>query len=259
MPLETSEHLKTNQLFVAWQDRNSNQYHPVGVLAKQNTSPQYTFRYLRGVKNALADGFRPFAEFSNIAGIYQSNSLFYTFSNRLMSRNRSDFRQHVHRLGLDTSADDFEVLARSGGRRSTDSVELFPMPQQNADGEYETYFLVHGIRHLPESAQITCTMLSAGDQLLLMSDFQNPYDESALVLRTESKVIVGYLPRYLLSDCWTLIRLCGWIRITIQQVNSPPSPVQQRILCRVNSCWPANFKPFNSDEYEHLVSNFYTD
>jgi len=35
------------------------------------------------------------------------------------------------------------ILARSGGVRATDSLELFPLPCRDTVGCYQTYFLVH--------------------------------------------------------------------------------------------------------------------
>lgn len=241
----------TRALYVAWQDQKSRRYFPVGRLTYRGAgaSPAFTFCYLHGVQEAKQSGFAGFPEFPDERRTYRSNTLFSTFSNRLMARSRPDFGMYVNRLGLPTSADPLDILARSGGRRATDDIELFHAPHQAADGCYETYFLVHGIRYLPEACHNRIASLKQQETLLLMADFQNPHDEMALALRSLDRFIVGYLPRYLCPDSWTLIQECSQIEIDVQQVNMPPAPLQQRLLCRMKSCWPQGFTPFSTAEF----------
>lgn len=241
-------------LFVAWQDQISRQYFPIGKLVFSKSSPMYCFRYLRGVIKAQSKGFKALPEFPHIGEEYCSNILFSVFSNRLMSSSRPDYISHLARLGLTEHADDFDILARSGGRRSTDSLELYAAPEKDADECMNTFFLVHGIRYLPDAAHQRILQLRQGDPILLMADFQNPADHQALALRTEDRFIVGYIPRFYLGDSWSLLDTCGWIEMSVGQVNPPPSPVQQRLLCRMRACWPDNFIPFNSEEYMPISS-----
>lgn len=203
---------------------------------------------------AQKEGFSSFLAFPDQNEVYRGNDLFPLFANRLMPRSRPDFSTYVQRLDLDPEdVDDFEILARSGGRRMTDSFELFPLPLVREDGCYVTHFLAHGIRYLNEVSHKRISELSPGEKLLMVADFQNPYDPSALPLRTEDRIFVGYIPRYLLPDAWKLQETCEYIDIFIEQVNQPPAPIQQRLLCRMESCWPTGFKPYCTDEFRPLA------
>lgn len=240
------------RLFVAWQDQASRMYFPVGELTFSHHSPKYTFCYLSGALDAKKHGFKEFFEFPDLNTSYHSNMLFSVFSNRLMPKNRPDFANYVHRLGLDPEATEFDILTRSGGRRSTDSLELFTAPVRDSEGCYETYFMLHGVRYVPIESQLSILTLSPGDELKLMSDFQNNADGQALALRTNDRHIVGYVPRYLLDDSWTLANQCNWIEVTVSRVNLPPSPIQQRMLCKLRACWPTDYTPCATGEYEPL-------
>lgn len=247
---------RVNALFLAWQNAATRRYFPIGRLVRRVTQQglQYEFRYVRGVERALEAGFSPLLAFPDLHRVYVSNDLFPLFANRLMARTRPDFASYVRRLDLDPAdADDFEVLARSGGRRMTDSFELFPMPLPGSAGCYVTHFLAHGIRHLSAEARLRIERLSAGERLRLQWDMDNEADPLALSLRTEDRIVVGYVPRYLLDDAWTLLQDCDYRpEITVAQVNPPPAPVQQRLLCRMEACWPNGFVPFATTDYQLL-------
>jgi HIRAN domain len=245
-------------LFVAWQEPKSKQYFPVGRLLRlpNGHGPTYEFCYLNGVAKAQLAGFTAFLAFPELSEVYRSHELFPLFSNRLMPRSRPDFGKYVARLDLDpNNADDFAILGRSGGRRVTDSLELFPLPNLEHEGCYITYFLAHGIRYLPDTSINRLEMLQEGDRLRLQWDMDNEADPRALSLRTEDRIQVGYVPRYLLDDAWEILMTCPYRpTITVAQVNHPPGPIQQRLLCRMESCWPEGFKPYCSDDYLPMVN-----
>jgi len=254
----TNQHGLQDALFVAWQDQGTKKYFPVARLVRTKATTRYEFEfgYLNGAKEAIARGFAPFVAFPNFDSIYRSDELFPLFTNRLMPRSRPDFAAYVQRLDLDPfSADDMTILARSGGRRVTDSIELFPLPDLTRDGCYTTYFLAHGIRHLNKSSADKAINLALEEQLYLQYDFQNEADPYALSMRTADRVIVGYLPRYLLPDVHRLIQECpNQPEIRVAQINVPPAPIQQRLLCRMESCWPEKFTPFDTGDYQPYSS-----
>jgi hypothetical protein len=222
---------------------------------------RYEFVYLRGAEEAQASGFHGFVDFPRFDRMYRDSELFPLLANRIMNRSRPDFGEHVSRLDLDpNTADDLEILARSGGRRMTDSIEVFPVPSLERDGCYVTYFLVHGVRHSdPKLQAILHETLEDGERLFLQADFQNPADPHALGLRTAGKVHVGYLPRYLVPDAWELYcrhEECGWpIKVQVAQINPPPAPIQSRVLCRMEACWPPSFTPFADPIYQPIPSD----
>lgn len=245
-------------LFVTWQDPDSKTYFPIGRLIRR-TAPSdlpYEFCYLNGLNGAKDAGFSSFLAFPEPEKVYFSNDLFPLFANRLMARSRPDFAKYAQRLDLDPeAADDFEILARSGGRRMTDSFELFTMPERDERGCYLTYFLAHGIRHLSDDSHKRIRKLKSGDQLFVAADFQNPYDTTALALRTTDCTFVGFLPRYLLQDAWELQEACGYIEVYVEQMNLPPAPIQHWLLCRMESCWPEDFVPYCSKLFKPIADD----
>lgn len=242
-------------LFVAWQDQETREYLPVGKLVFSELSPAYCFYYLQGVQKALDRGFSLFSEFEDKNQMYYSNSLFSVFANRVMNKSRPDYKKYLHRLGLSANATDFEILARSGGRRSTDSIELYVEPYRDENDCFASHFLVHGVQYLPVESQRRTEKLLPDEELLLMWDLQNTADRTALALRTIDRYIVGYLPRYLLGDSWALLGECGWLSIRVSHVNQSPAPIQQRLLCELQACWPDNFEPCSDEQYRPIVTD----
>jgi hypothetical protein len=91
-----------------------------------------------------------------------------------------------------------------------------------------------------------------------MHDFQNPYDNRALLLRTDDGYNVGYCPRYLLDDVFKLLRQTSGaeqtVKVTVERVNLPPIPIQFRLLCKLKAPWPDGFQPFSSSIYQPIES-----
>lgn len=242
-------------LFVAWQDPTHRRFWPIARLVSLPPGDRrFEFCYIRGVNRAQEQGFRPFLAFPELHQVYRSRELFPLFANRLMSPSRMDYPQYIERLGLEPeNSMPLEVLARSGGARTTDSIELFPLPVFHEEfHRYRTYFLAHAIRYLPAASHERILQLETNEKLLLMGDCQNPVDPQAIALRTEDRVIVGYVPGYLLQDAWALVENCGRLEIRVSRVNPPPAPLQHRLLCRLDACWPDDFQPFFESRYEPI-------
>lgn len=190
------------QLFIVWQDSKSYMYFPVGHLKHVSDEGEqyYEFTYIKGVLNATEHNFEPFLAFPEFKQTYRSKELFSFFRNRILPPSRSDYVEFVSNLGL--SPDDstlIEILARSGGRRVTDSVELFCPPKRNgvpSEGCLVNYFfLAHGLRQMRDCAQGLVETLKSEARLFIMHDLQNPVDKDALILRTEDYCCVGFLAR----------------------------------------------------------------
>lgn len=77
------------------------------------------------------------------------------------------------------------LLARSGGRRPTDSFEVFPVPERDSQGQYHVHFFAHALRYLPTESRQRIHTLQIGDELHLLHDLQNSVDSRALLLRTQ--------------------------------------------------------------------------
>jgi hypothetical protein len=240
-------------LFVTWQDPTSRIVYPVGRLARL-TAPRsgYEFAYLRAALEAKAFGFAPFIGFSELATVYHSTELPPFFENRVLTRGRPEYPVRLAELGLDATATPVDILARTNGRRATDSYEVFAEfePSERPD-EWETRFFVRSLRYL-ELPEVVAR-LNVGQRLLCMRDIQNDVDGAALALRTETKAMVGMCPAYLVAD------LDGPLRddphsvvITIGRINPEPAPLQNRIQCHLRLRTAGAFHAYRQGRFEPI-------
>jgi hypothetical protein len=187
---------------------------------------------------------------------YKSEVLFPVFANRILAKNRPEYSDYLKWLGLSEARyDELEELARTGGLRATDSMELFPCPEPTEGKNYEVYFFCRGLRHLHVENQERARQLQPSERLYLMQDLQNPHDPTALLMRTSEPVtLVGYAPRYYSAEFTQLIKSTDpdQVNVTVEQVNLD-APIQYRVLCKLTSPWPANFSPCATKEFQALA------
>lgn len=239
-------------LFVAWLDSRARKWTPVGRLTREDDL--YKFVYTRGAEG-MPESYR-FGRMRDLDKVYESEELFPMFTSRVLAKNRPEYEDYLHWLGLsEASYDVLEELARTGGLRATDSLELFPCPEPTPGKSVEMYFFCRGLRHLHEENRKRARQMDIGERLYLMQDLQNPQDGMALLLRTGDPVtVVGYAPRYYSAEFTQLIKSTGaeQVRVTVERVNKD-APVQYQVLCRLVSPWPANFSPCTDKEFEALA------
>ena len=150
------------------------------------------------------------------------------------------------------------ILARSGGKKVTDTFQIFSIPTKNDDGIFEINFFVHGLRYMPQSSQECVTSLEANTQLLITKDCQNQYNSDALLLRTKNKHNLGYIPRYLTKDIIKLLdRDSQAVKVYVQKVNPAPAPIQLRLLCNLTAPWYEDFAPFSDEDYQYILKDDY--
>jgi hypothetical protein len=242
------------KLFLAWQDAISRAWFPVGKLTHQDGL--YYFAYIQGALEAKEKAnFQPMWPFPDFNHRYSSSDLFPLFANRLLKRSRPDFLDFVQWLNIPQDQNDpLALLARSGGKRKTDSFEVFPEPERDESGQYHVHFFTHGLRHFPEANQAFVRTLQPGERLFITHDMQNPVDSRALILRTEDLHSVGYCPRYLNQDFFEQVsRFPEQVIVTVERVNPPPTPLQFRLLCSLTATWPDDFQPFSGAIYQPIV------
>lgn len=247
----------SQELFIAWRAGGAAQGRrgPVGRLRR--VAHGYRFVYTRGAR--ALEGFCPFPDMPRLDAVYESEDLFPLFANRLLARSRPEYEAYLTWSGFDPQdpPDPIALLGVTEGMRQTDSLELFPLPQPDADGCYSTRFFLHGLRWMPEVAQARATRLESGEPLGLMLDMSNAFDRDAVAVRTSDgrdQLMIGYVPRYLAAD---VRRLCAAsdpraVELAVARVN-PNAPLQHRLLCQLRARWPQGFSPCTSDEYLPMV------
>ena len=244
------------KLFLAWQDSKSRHWFPIGKLTFNGKN--YHFVYTHGVKKAQTESnFQLLHSFPERDRVYTSSELFPLFSNRLMRPSRPDYQDYIQWLNIPKNEDDpIAILARSGGRKATDTFEVFPCPESNEDGSFHIHFFVHGLRYMPECSIEKVKQLKSEERLYLMRDFQNSHGSTALLLRTEERHNLGYCPRYLAADIYEILKQNPQsVCVRVERVNPVPTPIQFRLLCNMTAQWHGDFSPFSSQDYQSIVDS----
>ena len=248
----------SSALFIAWRTGGPEHgsWSPVGKL--EYAQGYYRFMYIRGAQT-LQD-FEPFPGMPSLDAVYESETLFPIFANRILSESRPEYEAYLTWAGFDPDnpPDPLAILSVTEGRRQTDSLEVFPCPVPDGQGCYLTKFFLHGIRWMPRAAVDRVARLKSGEPLALMPDIMNTYDSHAVAVRTadvSERHLLGYVPRYLARDVLTLLLTCApdLIDLRVDRVNSD-APMQMRVLCRLNACWPERFRPCAGEEFQPIVA-----
>jgi len=243
-------------LYVAWQDPQTRRILPVARVSRDQ-SQGYEFAYIGAVHEAQQHGFLPLLSFPDLARVYRSRQMLPLLHNRLMQRSRPDYADYLAQLGLAVeSAEPFSVLGRSGGRRATDTLELFSPPTPGEDGRLSSVVFARGVRHLP-AAEAAIAQLTEGTRLGVRAEPDNAVNPKALQLVSGSgaldpadAVVLGYLPDYLVTelDCDA-----SQVEVRVRKVNLPPAPVQHRLLLDV--AFPrSDPPPFSGARYRPVSS-----
>jgi len=197
-------------LYVAWRDPESRAWFPVGKV--EFDGEMYSFCYTQGVEHAKATrNFPGLPQFVDPYRVYHSFELFPFLHNRVISRKRGDYAEHLLRMGfepgeLSHSVHAFDVLERSNGRRLTDRFEVFAPPQIK-DGVATFVFFTRGLRFRPTDVQKRWEQEAPHKPFLAKRDTKNPFDENAVMLYSADATPMGYLPRYYSAAVSTL--MCG--------------------------------------------------
>ncbi|WP_157833202.1 HIRAN domain-containing protein [Oceanospirillum maris] len=215
-----------------------------------NADGTYQLGYTKGINSSPR--FKPFARMQDTRKIYYSEDIFPFFKNRILPKNRPEFKKILRWLDLENQEfDPLVYLAISGGARITDSYMVVPLPEKE-NGKYKLKFLINGIRYIEEKVKKRIEKINKKQKLKYKIDESNIHDENAISLHIddESNSKIGFCPRYLASDIKKLITLENDenAEFYIERVNLD-APYQYKILCSFSIKWPANFTPFVSEEY----------
>jgi len=247
--------MKNRTLFLAWQDKaRTRHWFPVGRLDVGDPASFYRFRYVRGAERAHDEtGFEPLVDFPEFRKPYGSSDLFPLFKNRVLTPGRKDFGEYLRLLDLDENADPIEILSVDGGYRATDSFEVFPKIERRPDGAFRCRFFLHGWRHVSQSAQERMQSLKPDEKLYVTIELTNPKSQLAVQIQTEDYHVIGWSPRYLVSDLVNAIAQApGDYKAKVVQVNPIPAPSKQRLLIELCGHWP-DYDPMTRDDFAPLV------
>ncbi len=215
------------RLMVTWQDPETRSYHQVGWLT-QYVNDSYGYVYLASAQQLRR--FHPFVGFRDIEGSYNAPHLFPFFSQRLLSSHRPDLPGLLSALAMnktDLDSGPIEFLARSGGHRGGDTVELLPEPVSDRDGGTCWMFMVHGVRHVPGAEEII-DRLRPGDSLDVEAEPHNPVNPEALLVTSDGHRL-GWVPDPLLD----YLRRITDPKLTVVRANSADLGHHLRLLVRV--------------------------
>ena len=238
-----------NILYLAWQAKESRRILPVGRLLR--TEHGYEFAYIRAVRAAQALGFLPLMTFPDLDEVYRCAELPPLFSNRVMRPSRPDFRAHLAEFALSVQDNEpFTVLARSGGRRMTDELEVFAPPEVTPLGA-EAFFLARGVRHIGGS-EAALQDLAPGTGLYVNPEPTNPVNSAALLVQDTQGRTLGYVPDYLANELALSGGSASQLQVSTVKVNPDPAPVHHRLLCKY-VCTGAPVHPlFTGEAYQPL-------
>lgn len=203
----------------------------------------YEFYYCEGVTNQ--PDFTPLTGFPDVDRRYSSTEMFPLFAERIMSARRPDRAEYLRALDLGSESEPWEILARSGGRRAGDSIEVTPQPRVDPDGATSCLFLVHGIRHRGQAASDAIDRLRTGDDLEVRFETTNPVNPNAVLVLDEGRVELGYIPDPLLDYAHRVVA-SGEYNLCVVRANGPDVGPHLRLLVRLSGHIDPTYEPFKS-------------
>ena len=249
--------MSTKTLFLAWQDQDkrkkSHPWFPVGRLDVESSF--YRFRYINGAKRAEREiGFPPLIGFPELDREYRSSELFALFRNRVMAKGRPDRLDYLSNLDLPEDASPVEILSVNGGSRVTDAYEVFPKLEKDADGYFTCRFFLHSWQRASKAAQERIDELKPEEELYVTLELTNPATKLAVQIQTTDYYMIGWTPRYLVSDlAMAMTEGPNDYTAKVVRVNPMPAPSRQRVLIEMSGRWKKH-EPMSGKDFQPLVS-----
>lgn len=215
---------------VVWQNLQTRQLVHVGWL--HVGAGRYSFEYTPDAE--LDRDFQAFVAFPDLRRRYEANNLFPFFAHRVVATAEPGFDDLVDALGLSRdTATPVELLARSWGRSTHDTIQIVPEPELHSDGSSSRLFLVSGVSHAdedhPEQVSKLVAKLKVGQKLDLRDEPDNPVDSKAIIIEVGGQRI-GWIPAYLLGE---VHKARERVDVFVERANGPRTPWHLRLLCRL--------------------------
>lgn len=219
-------------LLLVWQDPSSGRFIKVGQIDALPGS-RLAFHYLESAWDA--PNFVPLVEYPERHVVYISDEVPAFFANRILSADRPGYDNYLEWLGiagLDEADIPFEVLARTGGSRATDTFHVVDAPTHD-ESRLTSRFFVSGIRHT-DDADAVLASLNSGDRLTLVLEDSNPKNTKAVLVDTTDGRKIGYVPDWFCGDLHDRVK-DGWQVTAVAERVNPDAPAHVRVLCRVDA------------------------
>lgn len=186
--------MENNKLCLLWQNKKSRNWYHVGNLIYENY--KYFFEYQveqskRNVFEALVNGYRLHPTFPNVYKKYESEILFSAFARRLPQKSRKDYQVILKNLGVTKESTDFEIMSITGGTINSDNYE-FVKPIKHDGTKFKLDFYLRGWRYYNNNTE----HLKANDELFVVMESENKYDDDAVAIYKNNKKKIGYVPAF---------------------------------------------------------------
>lgn len=182
-------------IYLIWKEAKTRRQYIVGQLSKNG---QFEFSYGFEVRDAIEKGFKPLISFEDIDRVYKSDILFPVFSSRLPDKKRKEIDKILLKYGME-EYEDYKLLKRSGARLPIDNLEFIDPILDRYDNNIKRIFYLAGPRHYIGCEGQDCEKaveLKKGEELNLVLDPENEYDDKAIKINNADNLHVGYVPRY---------------------------------------------------------------
>ena len=123
---------------------------------------------------------------------------------------------------------------------------------KHEDGSFTCRFFLHGWRHVNQSAQERIDRLTKWDELYVTLELTNPATGLAVQIQTTDYHMIGWTPRYLVTDLVAAMAESPQYSARVVRVNPLPAPSKQRVLIEMNGRWDKH-EPMTSEDFDPLV------
>jgi len=219
-------------LILVWQNPVSRRFVKVGQLDALSEG-RFSFQYLGSAWDDAE--FTTLLEYPDRNAAYVSDEVPAFFANRILSADRPNYERYLGWLGIEGIVPDdipFEVLARTGGGRETDTFHVVDIPL-DLGHSFSSRFFVSGVRHFPEAEEII-SALGNGAALALKLEEENEVNPKAVLIDTADGRTIGYVPDWLCTDVHQRIK-DGWLISVVAERVNPEAPSHVRVLCRIEA------------------------
>lgn len=235
-------------VYVSWQEPVSQRRYVVGRLSEL-VDGSFEFVYTKGA--LMSACFIPFPGMRILERVYRSSELFPFFSNRLLGKNRPEYKQCIDWLALPYERPSpLDILARTGGLRATDAYQIFERVQADEQANFSVTFFLRDLVY--EGAKVTERVLSLqpNEALRLEVDSRPSATPTSVMVVTESKDVIGCLPSFLTKDVAMLLAEDSLCCLASVVAIHPHAPRRYKCLCCLRGQVPQILqgKVFENDE-----------